>query len=278
MDIHGAAHPAAACRAFIRAMLPRLIAPCLLLTAPGLLRAGAFEGASHYSGVAYAADGGQLRYREEHWLFREQGTLTRLVLYRCPNGQPFARKWLHYAEQPWAPDFTFEDARDGYEEGATRMPGAWRVYVKQRADASTESADLPSRPDAVVDAGFDAFVQSHWVALTRPEGMQAAFVVPGRLGYLNLRLKPVAGVHGDSRQFSLGLDGFLGALAPSVQLTYASADHRLEEFAGISNIRDERGHRQRVRIRFPLEAVGAIPVPADVEAAARLPLTSHCPP
>ena len=277
MSTHPASRVPVVHRAFIRPALPRVVASCLLL-APGLLHADSFEGASHYSGMAYAADGGALRYREEHWLFREQGTLTRLVLYRCPGGQPFARKWLHYPNQPWAPDFTFEDARDGYQEGATRLQGAWRVYVRQRADAPTESADLPARPDTVVDAGFDAFVQSHWAALARPEGVQAAFVVPGRLGYLDLKLKPLASVHGDSRQFRLGLDGFLGAIAPSVQLTYANADHRLEEFAGISNIRDERGHRQRVEIRFPLDAVGPAPARAEVESAARVPLTSHCPP
>jgi len=277
MDRHCVSHTPVAPRTSLGTTFPRLIAPCLVM-ASGLLHAGSFEGASHYSGMAYAADGGALRYREEHWLFREQGTLTRLVLYRCPSGQPFARKWLHYPDQPWAPDFTFEDARDGYQEGATRLPGAWRVYVRQRADAPTESADLPARPDTVVDAGFDAFVQSHWAALTRPEGARAAFVVPGRLGYLDLKLKPLASSHGDSRQFRLGLDSFLGVIAPSVQLTYANADHRLEEFAGISNIRDERGHRQRVEIRFPLDAVGPAPARAEVESAARLPLTSHCPP
>ena len=278
MDIHFASRLLASPLACLPGLLPRPVALCLLLTASGLLHAGSFEGVSHYSGMAYAADNGQLRYREEHWLFREQGTLTRLVLYRCSGGQPFARKWLHYGDQPGAPDFSFQDARDGYEEGATRMLGAWRVYVRERADAPTQSADLPARPDTVVDAGFDAFVQSHWAALNRPEGVQAAFVVPGRLGYLDLKLKPLTNVHGDSRQFRLGLDGFLGALAPSVWLTYANVDHRLEEFAGISNIRDERGRRQRVRIQFPREAIGPAPAQPDVEAADRLPLASHCPP
>ncbi|MET3650653.1 hypothetical protein [Dyella japonica] len=278
MSTHSAFLTPVARRASIRSAVPRLAISCLALMAPDLLYAGSFEGASHYSGIAYAADGGPIRYREEHWLFREQGTLTRLVLYRCPNGQPFARKWLHYSGQPWAPDFTFEDARDGYLEGATRMPGAWRVYVRDRADATTRSAALPSRPDTVVDAGFDAFVQSRWATLNRPEGVQAAFVVPGRLGYLDLKLKPLASSRSESRQFRLGLDGFLGAIAPSLRLTYASADRRLEEFVGISNIRDEQGHRQRVQIRFPLDAVEPAPTRAEVESAARLPLTSRCSP
>lgn len=236
------------------------------------------DAAVHYMGMAYAVDGGALRYREEHWLFHERGTLTRLVLYRCPTGQPFARKWLHYTGQPWAPEFSFEDARDGYQEGARRAADAWQVYVRQRADASTKSAQLASRPDTVIDAGFDAFVQAHWAVLSQADGMQAAFLVPSRLSYLDLRLKPVPITHAGARSFRLSLDGWLGTLAPSIQLNYADADHRLEQFVGVSNIRDERGHRQRVRIDFPADAIGPTPTHAEIEAAARLPLTPHCPP
>ena len=50
----------------------------------------------HYTGVAYAADTDQVRYREEHWLFDDHGVQTRLVLYRCPAGQPFAKKTMRY--------------------------------------------------------------------------------------------------------------------------------------------------------------------------------------
>ena len=42
----------------------------------------------HYEGLAYEKKSGKLLYRESHWLQEGQ----RLVLYRCPDGKPFARK------------------------------------------------------------------------------------------------------------------------------------------------------------------------------------------
>lgn len=232
----------------------------------------------HYSGMAYATSDGQLRYREEHWLFNDQGTLSRLVLYRCPSGAPFARKWLRYTGQPWAPEFAFEDARDGYQEGVRRVRDGWQVYVRPNAEAPTKTAQLPWKPDTVIDAGFDAFVQAHWDRLSQPDGMPAAFMVPGRLGYLDLRLKPVAGAAPGSQRFRLSLDSWLGAVTSSLELTYAADSRRLEQFVGISNIRDDQGHRQRVRIEFPRDAIDANPPAAEkIAAAAQSPLTAHCP-
>nr|WP_199047430.1 hypothetical protein [Dyella sp. ASV24] len=237
---------------------------------------GSSINALHYTGVAYAADDGQLRYREEHWLFDDRGTPSRLVLYRCPGGAPFARKWVRYTSQPWAPEFALDDARDGYQEGARRTRDGWQVYVRQSAGAPTRTAQLALPPDAVIDAGFDAFVQARWDALSHPGGVSAAFVVPSRLGSLDLRLKPIGGAPSGSRRFRLSLDSWLGSLAPSLELTYADGSRRLERFVGISNIRDDRGHRQRVRIEFPENAVGPAASAAEIAAAAQVPLSAHC--
>jgi hypothetical protein len=248
-----------------------------MLAPPVLVIAGPLVSALHYSGLAYAVDDGQLRYREEHWLFNDRGTPSRLVLYRCPSGPPFARKWVRYTGQPWTPEFVLDDARDGYQEGVRRLQDGWQVYARQGTDAPTKTAELALRPDAVIDAGFDAFVQARWDVLSRPDGLSAAFVVPGRLGYLDLRLKPIAGAPSGSQRFRLSLNGWLASLAPSIELTYGDGSRRLERFVGISNIRDDEGHHQRVRIEFPSEAIGPPPSAADIAAAARLPLTTRCP-
>ena len=76
---------------------------------------------------AYARKGGALVYRESHWRYRQDEGARRLVLYRCPDGRAFARKMVIERRRAQAPDFEFEDARDGYREG-------WYAGQADRAD------------------------------------------------------------------------------------------------------------------------------------------------
>lgn len=233
----------------------------------------------HYTGVAYAADTDQVRYREEHWLFDDHGVQTRLVLYRCPAGQPFAKKTMRYLEAAWAPEFEMRDNRDGYREGATRAHAAWNVYVKRGADSRLETAMLPERPLTVVDAGFDDYVQTHWSSLHSERDLAAAFLMPGQLTYVNVKLQLAGravrnGVA--AQRFRMSLDSWLGAIAPSVSLIYTEADHRLVEFVGPSNIRDGHGKRQRVRVEFS-DRDEPSPSAAQIQAAESEELVSRCP-
>lgn len=229
----------------------------------------------HYLGVAYAEDTGQVRYREEHWLFVEQAVPTRLVLYRCPSGPPFARKWLRYTGAAWAPEFELRDRRDGHVEGARRVAGAWQVYRQNQAGAPMQTAPLAERADTVIDAGFDAWVQAHWNALGPGQTLAAAFLLPSRLDYLRVKLRNT-GEDAGTRQLRMSLDSWLGVIAPSVQLTYAQADHRLIQFVGISDIRDASGHSQRVRIEFPASGIEPAPTRAQIDEAAALTLVDRC--
>lgn len=265
-------------RPLSQAPIRSAVALAFLLTVGCDARAASTDVDVHYSGVAYAIDGTQVRYREEHWTYLDGTTPARLVLYRCPGGQPFARKWLRYVAAPWTPEFDFEDARDGYEEGVRLEEGQWRVHVRANATAMIRTATIESRSNLVIDAGFDAFVRAHWAALTQAEGLPAIFVVPGRLDTLTLRLKPMDGSPIGTRRFRLRLDGWLAAWAPSVELTYSESDHRLEQFTGVSNIRDEHGRPQRVRIAFPASDRESPGRREDLELAAKLPLVSRCPP
>src|ERR1700684_3795207 len=51
----------------------------------------------YYQGYAYAAADDRLLYRETHWLYAENGVEHRLVLYSCPDGEPFVRKQVDSA-------------------------------------------------------------------------------------------------------------------------------------------------------------------------------------
>jgi hypothetical protein len=235
----------------------------------------------HYLGTAYANGSHTVLYKEEHFVFDDHGERTRLVLYRCPSGEPFARKWVRDIAGAQAPNFDLIDARTGYREGVVGKPGARMVYTQESSHAVVHSESLPDRPNAVIDAGFDAYVRQHWDALRANQKAPVAFVVPSRLGYVDLRLtdSDAATTGGESlRHLRLSMDAWYGFAAPSIDLTYETADRRLQRFEGISNIRDAAGKNQRVIIEFPRSAELNAPSPADIQKAASLSLVTHCPP
>lgn len=249
----------------------RVVLACLA-SAPGL-PAGATDNL-HYLGIAYAAHGNQKVYLEEHFVFDENNVRTRLVLYRCPSGQPFARKWVRDGSSAAAPDFDLYDARTGYREGVSGPPGARKVYTQQNDHSPLRSAPLENRSDAVIDAGFDAYVRKHFDNLDQRAHL--AFLVPSRLGYLDLRLANASSDAG-TRHIRLSVDAWYAFAAPSIELTYETADRRLLQFKGISNIQDPNGNSQTVRIEFPGSAVRPAPTLQDIQQAASLPLTHRCP-
>ena len=112
--------------------------------------------------LAHDRDTGTLRYRESHWLYREGGVARRLVLYQCPDGRAFARKTVREGAAAQAPDFDFEDGRDGYREGVRSTPTGRLVYVRERAGAPVRERQLELPANVVIDAGFDASVRRRW--------------------------------------------------------------------------------------------------------------------
>lgn len=216
-------------------------------------------------------DGAPL-YREEHLVRQRDGRLAeRLVLYRCLDGSAFARKRVRYGEDPAAPSFQLEDARSGYREGAERTREGLRVAWTAPGEAEA-AALLPPGP-MVADAGFDEWVRAAWEPLSggQPKSMQ--FLVPSRLRTYRFEVSPVAAATPDLRVFRLQLGGWLGWLAPSIEVAYDAQTRRLVRFEGLSNLRDDAGEAPlKVRIEFPDPP---LPVePADFDRALAQPLVA----
>ena len=258
------------------------IAPSFLLSvgalvAPGNASATASAPILAQQALAHDRDGGALRYRESHWLYREGSTARRLVLYQCPDGRAFARKTVRERSAAQAPDFDFEDARDGYREGVRSTPEGRIVYVRDRAGAPVRERRVQLPPNAVIDAGFDASVRRRWEDLRAGREVTQPFLLPSRMDFIPVRLRPGPRVDWrgvPAQRLTMRLDRWYGFVAPTMQLTYASADQRLLEFAGIATIRDASGRHQDVRITFP-----KAPSAADAGALQRAllaPLVRDC--
>jgi hypothetical protein len=234
--------------------------------------------ARHFEGTAYA--GAKAVFKEEHFRFADaSGVTTELVLYRCPSDEPFARKWVRDVANNEAPDFELVDARTGYREGVRTIDGRREAFVQTDRESVLRTVVLPVRPDSVIDAGFDAFVSNRWDELDSTGHI--SFVVPSRLGYLDMRIKSTdfETLAGEPvRHVRLGLDTWYSFVAPTIDLHYASSDHSVRRFEGPSNILDASGRRQAVRVEFPGTTVFPTPTQQEIDHAAALSLANHCPP
>jgi hypothetical protein len=182
----------------------------------GAIQSSAVE---HYEGDAYATAGGTPLYRESHWRYDEDGVAAGLVLYRCPDGSPFARKHIRATTSAQAPDFDLLDARNGYTEGVRGKGEAREVFVRANASAPERMATLEDHADLVVDAGFDAFVRTHWDALNRSAA--ALDFVPSRLGAMNFEVSRIGAetIDGQAAQrFRLALASWYGGLLPHIDV------------------------------------------------------------
>lgn len=243
--------------------------------------ASAAAAQERYEGLAYASGSQRLLYRETHWRYADQGVPTRLVLYRCPDGTAFARKRLREVPSAVAPDFDFIDGRSGYREGVRTRAGERRVYWQPRAGTRERAQVLKTRANVVIDAGFDAYIRSHWNAIAGGKPLAAAFLLPSRLGTLDFRIgKPAdAVVDGQpARTLRMAVDAWYGFAAPEIELAYATSDRRLLRFEGIGTIRDAAGRNQPVRIEFPGRSRLAGAARHEIDAAIAAPLADRCKP
>ena len=126
---------------------------------------------------------------------------------------------------------------------------------------------LRDRYVSVMDAGFDHAIQLHWKTLVTGEALEFSFAVPSKLDYFRLRLEWRGVIsRGERRLLELRMEPastVLGWLVDPVLIRYDLATRALVEYEGRSNIRDDAGELQDVRIVFEDSATAAGPkVPA----------------
>ncbi|MDY6829027.1 MAG: hypothetical protein SV583_06585 [Pseudomonadota bacterium] len=205
-------------------------------------------------GEALDAETGELLYTEHHHRPTDERTEF-LIEYRGPSGEVWAEKYLGPDLQTSTPSFTLNDLRLGeYTRVQTDSEHA-RVTYREDAEARTEQGVVALAANLVIDAGFDAFVRSHWTALaTDNQTLPVQFLVPARLKTYDFELQatPVDDSDTRLRKFVLEPAGFLlSMVVPPFRLTYASDSRQLMRFEGLSNLTDpDTGKPYRVRIEY----------------------------
>lgn len=261
----------------------RTLQPLLLLAAlAAAIATGAAQGApllGTFSGSAYAIDSDQLLFRETHFAYPGVRGGEGLVLYRCADGRPFARKRSHDDGDAQTPDFDLVDARSGYREGVRERDGAREVYVQRSREKPEQSAPLRPPADAVIDTGFDAFVQRHWSELVRGDALRFDFLVPSRRTFFAFQAAKVANPAATppgAVTFRLSSATWFAFLLPHIDVSYDQATRQPVRYEGLSNVRDDNGKNYRVRFEYAKIAVRNDVAPDEIDAAMTQPLVSSC--
>jgi len=206
-------------------------------------------------GKAWNSDKTKVLYYESHWTTSENAVLkNRTVLYRCADGTAFARKEINYARSTLAPEFSFNDVRFNYQEGLRWQkdrPELWFVRNGQRQQKLLSNSDK-----LVADAGFDVFVKNQWPALGAARRQSLQFAVPSRLTSYAFNLQRINSLPFNkepAQSFKLSIDGWLGFVAPNIEITYSRNSKRLLRFKGLSNILNNQGEKPvNAIIEFPV--------------------------
>ena len=230
-----------------------------------------------YTGSAVGRREPDFLYGERHILRYDDGRLAeRTVLYTCADGAPFARKRVRYVEAE-APDFLFDDASNGMQEGVRTEGAARTMFFRASGHDAQKSAPVPKVPGLVVDAGFDAFIQAHWSELMAGKGVPLRFLVPSRLTQMSFEVLHLGADRFDGKPtevFRMKLSGILGWFFSGIDVAYDADDHTLVRYQGLSDLRDASGDNLQADIVF--HANDRKPSTAQAMAAAQAAPLAPC--
>jgi len=210
-------------------------------------------------GNAFDLKTGELLYSEMHCL--SESAQSRTVIYRDPQNALLADKTLNYVTGAISPSFV---QKNHYSQQFVSVDFDGETVKMQVATIndprSTEQLTLTPKPDlpVVIDAGFDAFVKTHWQALTAGDRKRFQFPFASQEGLVELRIGATrCDYDSPSDQcFKLEMNNwFLRALVAPIELGYDRALQRLTRYRGLSNIGDGQGNGLVVDIVYRYEGL-----------------------
>lgn len=198
---------------------------------------------------------GRLIYVEERRQFDAPGRLGKWdFTYRNASGETIVRRHVNFEMSTLKPSFRLDDLRTGYAEGAELVGDRIKVFMGGSAGDPYREKLLQVPEPAVVDAGFNAYVERHWDALMKGDVLHFNFVAPSQLDYFKFRVyKARDTTHRQKQAVVLKMDidhALLRLFVDAIQLTYDRGTRQLLVYHGISNIYDDKGKTHKVRMEF----------------------------
>jgi hypothetical protein len=192
---------------------------------------------------------GELVYREKHSVTGEGGqVLTSLTEYINPDGQVIATMESDYSRNLSMPTYVFEDRRSGHREGLREENGEYVIFIKKR-DGEEKTAAITNTENVFSCQGWHYYLVNNLSELERGN-VELNLILPSQLKALPFEIQQVR-AEGDRVEAILKFNHwFFRYFSPTLRLVYDSKLKKLVEYRGISNIVDDDGNRQEVRIVY----------------------------
>jgi hypothetical protein len=167
----------------------------------------------------------------------------------------FATKHLDFAFGLHTPSVKQKDTRTGELRQAQMDLNIWQLTYAEANNAELKNAQVQLVAEAVIDAGFDHYVRSHWLTLESGKNIVFDFASIPHLKTIALRAftKPLSScdaheqaqacIHVGANSALLRL--FVGEL----KLVY-DADKKLRLFRGVVNLQDDVQKSQEAVIEY----------------------------
>lgn len=189
---------------------------------------------TRFVGKAYDKQSGELIYTEQHTINVDNSgaPVSGNVVYSQANGEALAIKKLSYGKMPFSPSFQFDDQR--LSKTLEVQVEVDRLLIRNAEGEA--SVEMPDDKPAVVDAGFNYFMQQSLPELKQGKTLSLAFLAVGRAEFygfevsrerqtektITIKLAPSAWV--------------LSMLVDPIFLTYDLQSSRLLRYEGLGNI------------------------------------------
>lgn len=208
-----------------------------------------------YRGDAVDLDERTPLYVEEHEEAFEGGTRIKLLTtYRDVTGDVIAKRTTDFSNNTLLPTFRLDDVRTGYVEGVEVHGDSVRLYWRNAGSEPMQEKIMAIPHPAIVDAGFNNFVQEQWDSLMGGATLEMNFGVPSKLDYYQFRLYKDSESMIDGRNvvvMKCDIDNFfLRIFVKPIVLTYDRESHRMVSYEGISNINNVDGKSYVVQILY----------------------------
>jgi hypothetical protein len=203
-----------------------------------------------YLGRAYDSKS-QLVYTEEHFEEWDEQNIQKVkTIYRDPEQKVIAEFHNDFTQSVKFPIVSFKDERTGEQHGTRLKDTQYSFYKKEDAQSSEQQQVYEKQDNSVAGQGFHFFIVSQLSSLKKGDHAVVDFAIPGRLTSYQFQYK-VEELSSEEAVIKLFVNNlFLRMIAPSLTMRYSLKTKRLLEYNGLSNLKNIKGHTQKVKIVF----------------------------